>query len=326
MPQSKNMRRDDHALEAHRQAIRVRLGRASMHRAGPGSVTWKVNREIVVVAGWGRAILMQLAHPLVAAGVSDHSSFNRGLASSLGRLVSTIGAMLSLTFGSDDEAIDAAAGINRIHDRVLGHLPERGGAFAEGTPYSAHQAELLHWVHLTLLESIPLTYELLVGPLSAEELDRYCEEGAIMEPLLDIPPGTLPRRWSEVSPAIDAIVARQHVARTSRTRALGRDVLFPRGSAPLWPALRPVRLITIGLLSPTFRDIYGFSWTARDTGALRRWATAIRTVRRGLPAFCREWPSARRTRAGGHLCSSARPLPISLWWQRPRSPSNRHTR
>ena len=297
-----------------------------MRRAGPGSVTWKINREIVVVAGWGRAILMQLAHPLVAAGVSDHSSFNRGLTSSLGRLVSTIGAMLSLTFGTDDEAIASAAGINRIHDRVLGHLPERGGAFAPGTPYSAHEADLLRWVHLTLLESIPMTYELLVGPLSPEELDRYCEEAAIMDPLLDIPPGTLPRRWSEVAPAIAAMVDRQHVARTSRTRELGRHVLFPRGSALLWPALRPVRLITIGLLSPGFRGIYGFSWTARDAAALRRWTAAIRSARRVLPAFLREWPSARRPGRGAHLCSSQRAVPIPLWWQRPRSPSNRHTR
>jgi uncharacterized protein (DUF2236 family) len=267
-----------------------------MRRAGPGSVTWKINREIVVVAGWGRAILMQLAHPLVAAGVSDHSHFDRGLTSSLARLASTIGAMLSLTFGSEDEAVDAAAGINRIHDRVLGHLSEQAGAFAAGTPYSAHQAELLRWVHLTLLESIALTYELLVGPLSSEERDRYCEEAAIMEPLLDIPPGTLPRRWSEVSPAIAAVVERQHVARTSRTRVLGRHLLYPRGAVMLWPALRPVRLITVGLLSATFREIYGFSWTARDARALHRWTGGIRTLRGAVPAALREWPSARRRR------------------------------
>ncbi|MFM8535179.1 MAG: hypothetical protein ACKOEC_16580 [Acidimicrobiia bacterium] len=51
------------ALERHRTAIRARLDRTAHVRPGPDSVTWKVNREIVVVAGWGRAILMQLAHP-----------------------------------------------------------------------------------------------------------------------------------------------------------------------------------------------------------------------------------------------------------------------
>lgn len=288
------MRRGDPAFEAHRAAVRERLAAAAVRRAGRGSVTWKINREIVVVAGWGRAILMQLAHPLVAAGVLDHSTFNRGLTSSFGRLFSTVGAMLSLTFGDDEEAIAAAAHINTIHDHVIGRLRTRAGIYPAGTLYSAHQADLLRWVHLTLLESIPLTYELLVGPLTHEERDRYCVEAAVMEPLLDIPPGTLPRRWSDVSPAIGVVMAEGRIAATPRTAALGRDVLFPRGSNLLWPAFRPVRLITIGLLSPDLRELYEFRWTAADARALDRWAGAIRLGRRILPAVAREWPSARR--------------------------------
>jgi uncharacterized protein (DUF2236 family) len=317
------MRRADPALEAHRQAVRDRLVRSGLQRAGPGSVTWRVNREIVVVAGWGRAILMQLAHPLVAAGVADHSHFDRGLLSSLARLASTIRAMLTLTFGEDEEAIRTAAAINRIHDRVFGHLRSRGGAFEAGTPYSAHQADLLRWVHVTLLESIPLTYERLIGPLPAEDLDRYCAEAAVMEPLLDIPQGTLPRRWSEVAPAVAEVVSRQHVGEMRATRALGRHVLYPPGSALIWPAIRPVRLLTIGLLPQIFRDIYGFSWTARDERALCRWVRAIRAVRKRTPGFAREWPAARRSR---RLRSSAADESISVGWHRPRSPSNRHTR
>ena len=78
-------------------------------RAGPDSITWKVNREVVVVAGWGRAILLQLAHPSVAAGVHHHSSFRGSLRSSFRRLHSTVGAMLSLTFGDAEQMITAAA-------------------------------------------------------------------------------------------------------------------------------------------------------------------------------------------------------------------------
>lgn len=276
-------------LEAHRRAVRDRLTASLITRAGPGSITWTVNREIVVVAGWGRAILMQLAHPLVAAGVIDHSGFNRGLFASLGRLHSTVGAMLALTFGSDEEAITTAARINSIHDRVQGHLREPAGAFGAGTPYSAHQAELLRWVHLTLLESIPLTYERLVRPLSEAERDAYCAEAAIMEPLLDIPTGSLPRRWAEVSPAIAEVIETGAIAATGGTRALGRDVLFPPGSALLWPAFRPVRLLTIGHLPPTLRAVYGFDWTESDERALERWTRTIGRVRAALPRPLREW-------------------------------------
>ena len=102
--------------------MRARLLRSDHVRAGPDSVTWKVNREVIVVAGWGRAILLQLAHPAIAAGVHDHSSFRGSLLSSFRRLHSTVGAMLSLTFGDTEQMITAAAGINTIHDRVRGRV------------------------------------------------------------------------------------------------------------------------------------------------------------------------------------------------------------
>ena len=77
-------------------------------RLGPASATWKINAERVVVLGWPRAILMQFAHPLVAAAVADHSDFRGGQTAYLRRAHRTIGAMLALTYGTDDEARKAA--------------------------------------------------------------------------------------------------------------------------------------------------------------------------------------------------------------------------
>ena len=54
------------------------------------------------------------------------------------------------------------------------------GAFPAGASYSAHDAELLRWVHATLLDSIPLTYELLVGPTRFNP-DTRTEFGALYE-------------------------------------------------------------------------------------------------------------------------------------------------
>ncbi len=176
-------------MKTPREAVRERLLRSDHVRPGRDSITWTINREMIVVAGWGRAILLQLAHPAVAAGVHDHSYFRGSLLSSFRRLRSSIGAMLSLTFGDTEQMIAAAAGINSIHNRVRGHV--RDGASER---YSAHDPELQRWVHATLLESIPLTYELLVRPLTLHERDRYCSEAAIMEPLLGMPAGWLPAR------------------------------------------------------------------------------------------------------------------------------------
>ena len=282
------------ALERHRVQARERLRAANLTRPGAGSVSWKVNRERLVIAGWGRAILLQLAHPLVAAGIDEHSSFRGSLKSSLGRLRSTVAAMLSLTFGDEEEAIATAARINVIHDRVSGRLRCPAGPFSNEQAYSAHDAELLRWVHATLLDSIPLTYELLVGPLTQEERDRYCSEAAVMEPLLDIPAGLLPRNATELDAQMRDMFGDARVAIAPGTRALARAVLFPPRWRLLWPLFRPVQLITIGLLPTGVREAFGFEWSEHDGRALARWTTALKLLRRLTPVSLREWPSPRQ--------------------------------
>lgn len=269
--------------------MRTRLLRSGHVRAGPASITWKVNREMIVVAGWGRAILLQLAHPAVAAGVHHHSSFRGSLGASFRRLRSTVGAMLSLTFGDPEQMITAAAGINSIHDQVRGRVP--GGA---GEAYSAHDPELQRWVHATMLDSIPLTYQLLVGPLTAGDRDRYCSEAAIMEPLLGMPTGSLPREWSQLDTYMREMLGGGRLLVTDSSRALARAVLYPPRWYTAWPAFRPMQLLTIGSLPPSIREAYGFEWRPSDARALARWTTLLRTSVRMLPPLARHWPMARR--------------------------------
>ena len=270
------------SFERHRADVRARLLQSNHVRPGPESITWKINREMIVVAGWGRAILLQLAHPSVAAGVHDHSSFRGSILSSFRRLHSTVGAMLSLAFGDMEQMISAAAGINAIHDRV------------RGDAYSAHDPELQRWVHATLLDSIPLTYELLVEPLTLRERDRYCSEAAIMEPLLGMPAGWLPRDSAQLDAYMREMVAHGNIVVTDTSRALARKVLFPSRWYVAWPAFRAVQLLTIGSLPPSIRSAYGFQWRAQDMRAFARCTALLRTSLRLLPALAREWPMARR--------------------------------
>jgi len=67
-----------------------------------GGVAWRIHRERVLLAGWGRAILLQLAHPTVARGVAEHSGFTAERWGRLRRLHRTLSAMLALTFGSEE--------------------------------------------------------------------------------------------------------------------------------------------------------------------------------------------------------------------------------
>jgi uncharacterized protein (DUF2236 family) len=287
------------SLQRHRAAVRARLLRSDHVRAGPESITWKVNREVIVVAGWGRAILLQLAHPAVAAGVHHHSSFRGSLLSSFRRLHSTVGAMLSLTFGDTEQMITAAAGINTIHDRVRGRIPSSESHDVAGETYSAHDPDLQRWVHATLLESIPLTYELLVGPLTLRERDRYCSEAAIMEPLLGMPAGWLPRDSAQLDTYMREMLAGGSIVVTDTSRALARAVLYPPQWYVAWPAFRAMQLLTIGSLPPSIRRAYGFEWRARDVRAFARWTALLRTSVRLLPPLAREWPMARRRDLSG---------------------------
>ncbi len=278
------------ALERHTIAIRERLAHSAHVRPGPGSVTWTINREMIVVAGWGRAILMQLAHPAVAAGVQRHSSFRGSLRSGFARLHSTVSAMLAVMFGDTDRMIAAAAAINAIHDRVHddGHEPVR---------YSAHDPDLLRWVHATLIDSMPRTYELIVGPLTPRQRDLYCAESAIMEPLLGMPDGWLPRTAAHRDAYLQQMLESGGLTVNDTTRALARAVLYPPHWRFAWPAFRAMQLLTIGTLPPSLRAAYGFDWTARDARSLARWTRAIRFVLMCLPRFAREWPIARNAAA-----------------------------
>lgn len=279
------------ALQRHRAAVRSRLLSSGYQRPGPESVSWTVNREAVVIAGWGRAILLQLAHPSIAAGIDAHSNFRGGLMPSVRRLYSTVAAMLALTFGDTEEVVTAAAGINVIHDRVRGR--------AGGLRYSAHDPGLQKWVHATLLDSIPLTYERLVGPLTGQERDRYCREAAIMEPLLGMPEGSLPRDAAQLDRYMHGMLAGGQLVVNATSRALARAVLYPSRWYVLWPAFRVIQLMTIASLPPVLREGYGFTWTRRDERALARWLACTRLVRRLLPPWAREWPAARARRALG---------------------------
>lgn len=270
------------SLERHRAAVRMRLDHSGQRRPGPGSISWKINREVIVVAGWGRAILLLLAHPAIAAAVHEHSAFRLGLLARVRRLRSTVAAMQALTFGDTEEAVAAAAAINTIHDRVNGRTA--------GASYSAHDPHLLRWVHATLIDSILLTYELVVGPLTADARDEYCAEAAIMEPLLGMPAGWLPRDSASLDAYMSGMHANGSLAVNGTSRMLARAVLFPPLWRALWPLFRALQIFTLGTLPPDIRAAYGFEWGSRDEQALTRWVRRLRSSRRLLPPVERQWP------------------------------------
>src|SRR5437764_2639773 len=131
------------------------------------------NSPVTPFLGGGAAVLLQVAHPLVAAGVVEHSGYDRDLWS---RLVRTLRALYLITFGDKREAERAGAAVQAVHARVQGTTGKRLGPFPPGTPYSASDPELMVWVHATLVHSSLAAYERFVYPLSSSERERYLAE------------------------------------------------------------------------------------------------------------------------------------------------------
>jgi uncharacterized protein (DUF2236 family) len=257
-------------------------------------VSRRINAERLLLVAWLRAILLQLAHPLIAAGVADHSTFRGSPMAAFTRLRQTVNAMLALTFGTEVEREAAVGDIRAIHRRVHGVLPVACGQFAAGTRYSADDPALLTWVHATLIESMVLTYEQLVEPLTAGERDRYCEDAAELAVALGASSHEVPRSWDAVNAYLEGRYLSGEIAVGQQSRTLAATLVCAGGSCLSRRFVAPATsLIAAGLLPPHVRIQYGFAWSRRRERLYIRTIALLRLIRRALPVRFTQWERAR---------------------------------
>jgi uncharacterized protein (DUF2236 family) len=239
------------------------------------SVTRRVNRENVLFLGGGRALLMQLAHPKVAAGVDEHSDFR---SHPIRRLRRTILMTMAIVFGDRETALAAARAVNHAHARVRGH------------DYRALDPDLLLWVHATLADTALVTYETFVQRLLAREREDFYQEFKLLGELLGIPRDRFPDTLSDFADYMDAMMTTGPVRVGERAKDLGRLVLRPSLRLLPGPAMIPFEVVTAGLLPPTLRAQYGLAW---GHGQQRVFKLAVRTLPRLVaitPPVLRVWP------------------------------------
>jgi len=265
---------------------------------GPESVTWKIAKEAVLNIGGARAVLMQLAHPLVATGVSTYSSYMRD---PLGRTERTFMLGQMLTFGSLTTARQASRFINRLHTHVHGMLPTEAGVYAERTPYKARDPELLLWVHATLIDTILLIYPMFVGPLTPEEQEQYYQESKVLARLLGLTAEHMPKTVEDLRRYVQDMVYSDRLAATPQARQLVQQVLFP----PIPPLFRPFLhlnlQITCALLPQPVRNIYGLEWGPRRQRLFEVSTIGLRTIISHLPSSLRVMPITHRMMEQGAI-------------------------
>lgn len=282
---------------------------------GPGSEAWRLNREAALLLGAGpRALLLQIAHPLVAEGVDQHSDFR---SDPWARLAGTLRSYLRIVYGTGTVARAEIRRLNELHRAVTGPIRDDGVASRFGGSYAARDPELSLWVHVTLIDSTLATVDAWLEPLSPARRARLYAETLPIGRLFGVPEAMLP---ADID-AFDAYVASMLAADgpvhpTPMARSLASVILHPplaplaeRGpvarrlgtlAAPVASALRAVPPAAVdwllvpstGLLPASTREEYGLPWGTREQSLSAWLVTAWGAWRPLLPTAFRWFPQA----------------------------------
>ena len=281
---------------------------------GPGSAAWRYNREATLLLGAGpRALLLQVAHPLVAEGVAQHSDFRTD---PWGRLAGTLRSYLRIVYGGPDAARDEIRRLNRLHARVTGPVLDEGAAARHGDRYRALDPELSLWVHATLIDSLLVVTEAWTGPMPADDRARFYAETRPVGRAFGVPEDLLPADIDAFDAYVASMLAGEGpVHPTATARELARSILSPplegviggRVKVILGSAAEPARrllalvpqpavdallLPAVGLLPARTREEYGLAWGSAER-AIEAWlVTGWRFWMPRLPTSFRWFPQA----------------------------------
>ncbi|MDP9440701.1 MAG: DUF2236 domain-containing protein [Actinomycetota bacterium] len=264
---------------------------------GPASEVWRIGRERVLTAGGPAALLLQLAHPLVAAAVADHSDFQ---ADPLRRLRATLDTTLTVTFGDREQAAAAAARVRSRHRQVSGRTRTAVGRFPAGTGYRAEDPQLALWVHATLVWTALEIYDGFVAPLPHQRRARYQAEMSRFGQLFGASQD-LPDSYADFDSYVRSMDDDAVLEVGPEARAMAGEILSAGASG----LARPLRvgagaltgILAAGLLPPRLRAGYWLSWGRREQQAFRAIHLATRAALPVLPVQVRYWPhylSAKR--------------------------------
>ena len=257
---------------------------------GPDSMTWRVMREPLLLLGGGRALLVQVAHPLVAQGAIEHSNYAED---PYGRLLRTIEWVTVVAFGTTAEAERACAQVTAMHRRVRGRLPSDGATAAHprGRAYSGLSPALLRWVHASFVDTMLRSHDAFIGGLRDADRDVFVREWNQVATLMKVPPRLHFDSDAQLRAYIAEEVASGRAVAGPGSKVVARTVLRPPVPTPLLrPAMDTLAFASVGLLPAPLRGSYGILWTPAHTAAhaaLCRW---LRTGRRLLPSRLRRSP------------------------------------
>lgn len=250
---------------------------------GRDSVTYRLTLEpLSVLAGGPRALLLQVSHAVVGAGVADHSDYRTN---PWNRLLRTLQAMTQLSLGTDEHSRAVTRMLRRSHATINGELPD-------GTPYRALDADNMRWVWATLLDTLVAVHETFLRPLSADELEQLYDEWLLIAEGCGVPPASCPATYEAFRAEVDRVV-RHDLTATTTARDVAKMLERPPVPFPLRQLAGLVLATTVpGMLPAPLRAALGYEWSASQEAAWQRVTALSRTVARLTPGPLRRLPGA----------------------------------
>ncbi len=260
---------------------------------GPNSMMWKVNKEITVLFGGARALLMHAAHPLIAAGARQTSFYQRD---PWKRLIRTLSLQNSVTFGTKEEANESAHRINKLHEVIKGKDSVTGGY------YDALDDEQLLWVHACLQISSIYFYEKTVKKLSVDEKNQYHIENSIAAEMVLVDKSFIPKTHEELKKwVIEKSQRKDYLIHTDVAQDVAEIISggpVPTHIKPIWPF---ISFTAFNTLPKEFKEIYGIKETKLKSIILNFNLYLLKLTRPLLPPFFRliapaRWAKQRLTK------------------------------
>jgi uncharacterized protein (DUF2236 family) len=242
----------------------------------PESVIRRIgNSPLVPLLGGGPAVLLQAAHPLVAAGVVYHSDYKNDLWQ---RLLRTLRALYLVVYGSKEEAESAGEAVRAVHAHVHGVTRQELGPFPAGTPYSASDPDLMLWVHATLVQASLAAHRRFLGRLTQDEEESYYREMALVARVFGVPEACIPARLTDFHEYFEAQLAGPEICVTEPAREVAAIILEAPLPVPLRVLVPAHRLATAGLLPLRVREEYGLRWSRAHALPLVLAARSLRVL------------------------------------------------
>lgn len=248
---------------------------------GPHSATWRISRESAVFLGAGRAALLQLAHPWVAAALDQHSTV---LDKPIARFHNTFRVVFTMIFGTSAQAFRAARSLYQMHTTITGDLPTAVAGYEQGSRYEALQVPALLWIYATLIESAVIAYESVL-PLNDQERAAYYAESKILAGLFGLPPDALPADWPAFNAYIAAICASQALGVSDRSRFMAQRIMTGSGSwihVPRW-----YQALTTEWLPQRFRDEFALCFGPAEQSSAKKARDRLSRIYAKLPSTLR---------------------------------------